>query len=97
MARVTGITGTATGVTLGDTKTQTQEVGLKNIGGTTTILSGSPNNGIALEDPSMNSASISYSVGGSNELTMTFNAPIFAGGGTLVIKVVALVTLTEVS
>jgi hypothetical protein len=96
VARVTGITGTATGVNIGDTKTQTQEVGLKNIGGLNTILSGSPNSGIALEDASMNSASMSYSTP-SNNLGMTFTAPTFTGGGTLTIKVVALVTLTEVS
>jgi hypothetical protein len=95
-SRVVGISGTATGVTNNDSKTQTQEIGVKNIGGVTTILSGSPNNGIALEDPSMNTASMSYSVGASNEIVMTFTAPIFAGGGSLTIKAVATLSITEV-
>jgi hypothetical protein len=95
-SRVVGVSGTATGVTINDSKTQTQEIGVKNIGGVTTILSGSPNNGIALEDPSMNTASMSYSVGASNEIVMTFTAPIFAGGGSLTIKAVATLSITEV-
>jgi hypothetical protein len=95
-SRVVGVSGSATGVTNNDSKTQTQEIGVKNIGGVTTILSGSPNNGIALEDPSMNTASMSYSVGGSNEIVMTFTAPIFAGGGSLTIKAVATLSITEV-
>jgi hypothetical protein len=81
---------------LNDSKTQTQEVGLKNVGGTTTILSGSPNSAIALEDSGMSTASMSYSVGASNELVMTFNAPTFGGGGNLNIKVVATLNITEV-
>jgi hypothetical protein len=95
-SRVVGVSGSATGVTNNDSKTQTQEIGVKNIGGVTTILSGSPNNGIALEDPSMNTASMSYSVGASNEIVMTFTAPIFAGGGSLTIKAVATLSITEV-
>jgi hypothetical protein len=95
-SRIVGVSGTATGVTNNDSKTQTQEIGVKNIGGVTTILSGSPNNGIALEDPSMNTASMSYSVGASNEIVMTFTAPIFAGGGSLTIKAVATLSITEV-
>jgi hypothetical protein len=96
VAKVIAVSGAAGAIVLGDTKTQTQEVGVKNIAGTTTILTGSPNNSIALEDPSMNSAQMSYSVGASNELAITFTAPIFAGGGNIGVKVVATLQITEV-
>jgi hypothetical protein len=96
VARVTAISGTATGLVLGDSRTQTQEVGIKNVGGTATILSGSPNSSIALEDASMSTAQMNYAVGASQDLQMTFKGPTFAGGGNLNIKVVATLQITEV-
>jgi hypothetical protein len=96
-AVVTAISGTATGVSVGDTKTQTQEIGVKKVGGTTSILTGSPNNGISLEDPSMNNAQMTYSVGGSQQVIPTFTGPIFAGGGTLTIKINMVMELCELS
>ena len=96
IARVVGVSGSAGAIVLGDSKTQTQEVGVKNIAGTLSILGGSPNSSIALEDPGMNTAGMSYTISGGNALAMTFTAPIFAGGGTLTIKVVATLSITEV-
>jgi hypothetical protein len=96
VARVVGVTGSVGAIVLGDSKTQTQEVGVRNVAGTLSILTGSPNSGIAIEDPSMNTAGMSYSVSGGNALAMTFAAPIYAGGGALTIKVVATLTITEV-
>jgi hypothetical protein len=96
VARVTAISGTATGLVLGDSRTQTQEVGIKNVGGTATILSGSPNSSIALEDASMSTAQMNYAVGASQDLQMTFKGPTFTGGGNLNIKVVATLQITEV-
>jgi hypothetical protein len=96
VARVTAISGTATGLVLGDSRTQTQEVGIKNVGGVATILSGSPNSSIALEDASMSTAQMNYAVGASQDLQMTFKGPTFAGGGNLNIKVVATLQITEV-
>jgi hypothetical protein len=96
VARVVGVVGSTGAVVLGDSKTQTQEVGVRNVAGTLSILTGSPNSGIAIEDPSMNTAGMSYSVSGGNALAITFAAPIYAGGGALTIKVVATLTITEV-
>jgi hypothetical protein len=96
-AVVTAISGTATGVSVGDTKTQTQEVGVRKVGGITSILTGSPNNGIALEDASMNTAQMNYSVGAGQDLLPTFLAPTFAGGGTLTISITMTMILTEVA
>jgi hypothetical protein len=43
----------------------------------------------------MSTAQMSYSVSGGNALAITFAAPIYAGGGSLNIKVVATLTITE--
>jgi hypothetical protein len=95
-AIVTSITGTATGVTVGDTKTQTQLLGLKKVGGTLTILSGSPINSTALEDSSMSTGAMTYSIV-SGALVPSFTAPTFAGGGSLNIKVNMTMSLTELA
>jgi hypothetical protein len=96
VARVVAVVGSTGAIVLGDSKTQTQEIGVRNVGGTLSILTGSPNSNISLEDPSMSTAQMSYSVSGGNALAMTFTAPIYAGGGSLNIKVVATLTITEV-
>jgi hypothetical protein len=96
-AVVTAISGTATGVSVGDTKTQTQEIGVRKVGGITTILTGSPNSSIALEDSSMNTAQMLYSVGGSQQIIPTFTGPTFVGGGTLTIKINMVMELCELS
>jgi hypothetical protein len=96
-AVVTAITGTATGISVGNTKTQTQEIGVSKVGGVTTILSGSPNNAIPIEDPIMNSAQMAYSVGGSQQIIPTFTGPAFVGGGTLTIKINMVMELCELS
>ncbi len=93
-AIVTSITGTATGVTVGDTKTQTQILGLKKVGGTLTILSGSPISTTAIEDTSMSTGTMTYSII-SGALVPSFTAPTFAGGGSLNIKVNMTMSLTE--
>ena len=64
------------------------------MGGTTSILTGSPNNGIALEDASMNSGQMAYSVS-SNAILPTFTAPAFAGGGTLTIGISMTMYINE--
>jgi hypothetical protein len=96
VARVVAVVGSTGAIVLGDSKTQTQEIGVRNVGGTLSILTGSPNSNIPLEDPSMSTAQMSYSVSGGNALAMTFTAPTYAGGGSLNIKVVATLTITEV-
>jgi hypothetical protein len=49
-----------------------------------------------MEDPSMSSAQMTYSVGPSQNIKTTFTAPTFAGGGTVNIKVVAKFSITYI-
>jgi hypothetical protein len=96
-ASVTAISGTATGVSVGDTKAQTQELSVKRLAGTPTFV-GSTNSGIPMEDASMNTAQMNYAISGvTNGLQPTFTAPTFAGGGTLTLKIQMTMILTEVS
>jgi hypothetical protein len=50
-----------------------------------------------ISDTSMSTALMTYSVGGSQELALTFNAPTFAGGGSVTINIVSKVELVEVA
>jgi hypothetical protein len=45
----------------------------------------------------MSSASMAYAAGGSGELSLTFAAPLFSGGGTLTTRSVARIELTEIA
>jgi len=96
VAVVTLITGTATGVTVGDTKSQNIEIGFKRVGGTSSLV-GAGSYSIAQEDASMNSATLVPNAGGSQQLALTFTAPTFAGGGSVTCRVVAKVELVEVA
>lgn len=95
VAVVTAIIGTATGVTVGDTKSQNIEIGFKRVGGTSSLV-GAGSYSIAQEDASMNTATLVPTAGGSQELALTFTAPTFAGGGSVTCRVVAKVELVEV-
>ena len=95
VAVVTSITGTATGVTVGDIKTQTIEIGVKRIVTVSSIV-GAGNYSTPQQDASMTSASLIPSIVGS-DLILTFTAPTFSGGGSVTCRVVAKVELTEVS
>ena len=96
VAVVTTITGTATGVTVGDTMTQVQTLGFKRIGGTSSLI-GSANTLSTNANTSMSTASMTYSAGGSQEMALTFTAPTFTGGGSVTMRVVARIELTEVA
>lgn len=96
VAVVTTITGTATGVTVGDTKSQNIEIGFKKVGGVSSLVGGGSFS-IPQEDASMGSASLIPTAGGSQELALTFTAPTFAGGGSVTCRVVAKVELVEVA
>jgi hypothetical protein len=96
IAIISAITGTATGMSVGDIKSQNVEIALKKYLGTSTLVGG----GIystAQENSSMSTASLSLSIGGSQNLRLTFTAPTFVGGGSVTCRVVAKVELTEVS
>jgi len=96
VAVVTTITGTATGVTVGDTKSQNIEIGFKKLGGVSSLVGGGSFS-IPQEDASMGSASLIPTAGASQELALTFTAPTFAGGGSVTCRVVAKVELVEVA
>lgn len=95
-AVVTNITGTATGVSVGDCKNEVLTIGFKKIGGISQNV-GAINILSTNEDASMNSAVFGISAGPSQEMKLDFSAPIFIGGGSLTIRVVAKVELTEVA
>jgi len=94
VAIVIAISGTATGVNIGDIKTQNIEIAAKSVNNVPAVLVGSGSYSIAQEDASMNSASLTPSVSGS--LQLTFTSATFAGGGTVTYRVVAQVQIVEV-
>jgi len=96
VAVVSNITGTATGLAISDTKSQNVEIGLKKYVGTSALV-GAGVYSTAQESASMNTASIAISIGASQDLRLTFTAPTFVGGGSLTMRVVAKVELTEVA
>lgn len=93
-AVVTAISGTATGVTVGDAIYGTSEFGFKKLSGTSSITS-LMRDSIVADTAIMETAELSYSVGASEELALTFTAPTFAGGGDVTMRVVAKVELVE--
>ena len=96
VAIVTAITGTATGVTVGDAIYGTSEFGFKRLSGTSSITS-LIRDSIVADTAIMETATLTYSAGASQELALTFTAPTFSGGGDLTVRVVAKVELTEVA
>lgn len=96
VAVVTTITGTATGVAVGDTKSQNIEIGFKKVGGVSSLV-GAGVFSTPQQDASMSSASLIPTAGGSQELALTFTAPTFSGGGSVTCRVVAKIELVEVA
>jgi hypothetical protein len=98
-AVVTGITGTATGVTVGDTKTSmdflavAERSGVTSVSGHTSIAT----RGVETILGSLNAVNVTYSAGASQELAITLTAPTFSGGGSVAMRIVAKVELTEVA
>jgi hypothetical protein len=95
-AVVTSITGTATGVSVGDVATECNLFAFKKIAGVSSIV-GTVTSVASHNDASMATAAMGYTAGASQELIPTFSAPIFVGGGSLTIRVVLKLMLTEVA
>jgi hypothetical protein len=95
VAVVTVITGTATGVSVGDSFMENRNLLFKRVGGTSSIVGVGTAEIIA--DTSMLTALMTYTAGASQELALTFNGATFAGGGSLTIRVVSKVELVEVA
>lgn len=99
VAVVTTITGTATGVTVGDTKTSTDLLAVAKRGGVTTVSAHTSAGTHAIETiaGSLTAANIAYTAGASQEMAITFTGPTFVGGGSVTMRVVAAISLTEVA
>lgn len=95
IATVTTISGSATGVTVGDSFMQTDKLLFKRIGGTSSIVGKSTVE--TIYDTSMSTAAMLYTAGSSQELAITFQAPVFSGGGSITCRVVSKVSLVEVA
>jgi hypothetical protein len=99
VAVVTAITGTATGVTVGDTKTSTDLLAVAKRSGTTTVSAHTSAGTHAIETTagSLTAVNIAYTAGASQEMAITFTGPTFVGGGSVTMRVVAAISLTEVA
>lgn len=93
VAVVTNITGTATGVSVGDIISEDNLFAMKEVSGTLSIV-GSVTNTAKKNDTSMATASMGYSIV-SNRLRLTFTAPTFSGGGSLEIRVACRLKMVE--
>jgi hypothetical protein len=95
IAVVTAITGTATGVSVGDTYEEKATMSFKRVGGTSSLVAlGSREQ---IYDTSMATAIMNFSAGASQQLQIQFQAPAFAGGGSITCRVVSKVSLVEVA
>ena len=93
VAVVTVITGTATGVSVGDSFMENRNLLFKRVGGTSSIVGVGTAEIIA--DTSMLTALMTYTAGASQELALTFNGATFAGGGSVTMRIVSKVELVE--
>jgi hypothetical protein len=96
VAVVTAITGTATGVTVGDCYRETKQLLFKRIGGTSSIV-GTVDTTAVKSDTSMSACAMTVTAGASQEMALTFTAPTFTGGGSVTVRVVSKVSLVEVT
>lgn len=96
IAVVTAITGTATGVSVGDCYRETKQLLFKRIGGTSSIV-GTVDTTAIKSDTSMSTAALTVTAGASQQMALTFTAPTFAGGGSVTCRVVSKVSLVEVA
>ena len=99
VAVVTAITGTATGISVGDVVTSVDLLGFKRVGGTSSAsVHTSAATKLMVTTPAAYAAcAIAYSAGASQEMAMTFTGPTFVGGGSVTMRVVARVELSEVA
>jgi hypothetical protein len=93
VAIVTAISGTATGVTVGDMFSQNSLCAYKNLAGTGSIV-GTPYSIHKLHDASMTACDTTFTVTGA-ALQVNFLGPNFAGGGTVTLRVVAKARIVE--
>ena len=99
VAVVTAITGTATGISVGDVITSIDLLAYKRVAGVATVT---PHTSAATKlmvtSPAQYSAcAISFLAGGNQEMALTFTGPTFLGGGTLTMRIVAKSEVSSVA
>lgn len=92
VAIVTAISGTATGVTVGDMFSQNEICAYKNIAGTGTVVGSQSIQ--KLHDASMAACDTAFATTGA-ALQVFFTGPNFAGGGSVTLRVVAKARIVE--
>jgi len=95
ISTVSSISGTATGVTVGDTAGGTIRAVVKKVGGVLSVVGIIANDKAA--DTSLSAVAMTFVAGGSANLIPRFTGPTFAGGGTVTMKVVGGIKLSETS
>lgn len=99
VAVVTAITGTATGISVGDVVTSVDLLGFKRVGGTSSasVHTSAATKTMVTTPAQYAACAIAYTAGASQEMAMTFTGPTFVGGGSVTMRVVARVELSEVA
>lgn len=99
VAAVTAITGTATGISVGDVITSIDLLAFKRISGTSSASShtSTATKTMVTTPAAYAASSIAYTAGLSQEMALTFTGPTFLGGGSVTMRVVARVELSEVA
>jgi hypothetical protein len=95
IATVIGITGTAIGVSVGDTYSETTRLAFKKVGGISTLIAIISSE--AGFDTSMTTSLMNYSVGASQNLNLQFQFPTFAGGGLVQVNAISKLEIVEVT
>ena len=93
---ITTITGTATGLIVGDTVYGEENFGFKKVGVTLT-MGPIMNETQSSDNAIMDTCALVVTAGASQEMALTFTGPTFAGGGSVTMRVVAKVALVEVA
>jgi hypothetical protein len=96
---VTAITGTATGISVGDVITSIDYFAFKKILSVSSIstITPSPTSQLVTSPAQYTGAVLTYAVGGTQDLQITYTAPTFAGAGTVTIRVIGTLKLIEVA
>ena len=93
---VSAITGTATGITVGDVYSENKYLLFKKVGGISSIV-GTVETLNIKSTGSMNTANLIITAGASQEMAITFTAPTFLGGGSITCRIVSKIELSEVA
>jgi hypothetical protein len=91
---VSSITGTATGVSIGDSYRETKQLLFKKVAGVSSIV-GTVDTTAIKSDASMSTSLLTITAGASQQMALTFTAPTFVGGGSINCVVTSKVTLVE--